>query len=99
MEFRLLVIFIVVEMKSRKINNFYHPQVGGGGIVRDPLVHKEVLDRIISGVEEFGFCNKGWIESPIKGAEGNKEFLACFHRIPISESQPEVETKAEAEAT
>ncbi|KAG2556580.1 hypothetical protein PVAP13_8NG197500 [Panicum virgatum] len=74
-------------------------QVGGGGIVRDPLVHKEVLDRIISGVEEFGFCNKGWIKSPIKGAEGNKEFLACFHRIPISESQPEVETKAEAEAT
>jgi len=57
------------------------------------------VDRIISGVEEFGFCNKGWIESPIKGAEGNKEFLACFHRIPISESQPEVETKAEAEAT
>ena len=42
MEFRLLVIFIVVEIKSRKINNFYHPQVGGGGIVRDPLVHKEV---------------------------------------------------------
>ncbi|WVZ53419.1 hypothetical protein U9M48_004364 [Paspalum notatum var. saurae] len=74
-------------------------QVGGGGIVRDPLVHKEVLDRIISGVEEFGFCNKGWIESPIKGAEGNKEFLACFHRIPISESQPGVETKAKAEAT
>ncbi|CAN6245983.1 unnamed protein product [Urochloa humidicola] len=73
-------------------------QVGGGGIVRDPLVHKEVLDRIISGVEEFGFCNKGWIESPIKGAEGNKEFLACFHRIPVPESQPEVETKAEAEA-
>ncbi|CAO2148299.1 unnamed protein product, partial [Urochloa humidicola] len=73
--------------------------VGGGGIVRDPLVHKEVLDRIISGVEEFGFCNKGWIESPIKGAEGNKEFLACFHRIPVSESQPEVDAKAEAEAT
>ena len=59
----------------------------------------QVLDRIISGVEEFGFCNKGWIESPIKGAEGNKEFLACFHRIPISESQPGVETKAKAEAT
>ncbi|OEL21104.1 putative rRNA methyltransferase YqxC [Dichanthelium oligosanthes] len=74
-------------------------QVGGGGIVRDPLVHKEVLDRIISGVEEFGFCNKGWIESPIKGAEGNKEFLACFHRIPIPEPQPEVETQAEAETT
>uniref|UniRef100_K3ZMZ4 Uncharacterized protein n=1 Tax=Setaria italica TaxID=4555 RepID=K3ZMZ4_SETIT len=44
---------------------------------------------IISGVEEFGFCNKGWIESPIKGAERNTEFLACFHRVPISEWQPE----------
>ncbi|RCV37606.1 hypothetical protein SETIT_8G077200v2 [Setaria italica] len=54
---------------------------------------------IISGVEEFGFCNKGWIESPIKGAERNTEFLACFHRVPISEWQPEVETKAEIEVT
>ncbi|KAK1266196.1 hypothetical protein QJS04_geneDACA015589 [Acorus gramineus] len=56
-------------------------QVGGGGIVRDPQVHKEVLERIIKGVENFGFCNKGWIESPLKGAEGNTEFLVCFHRI------------------
>lgn len=56
-------------------------QVGGGGIVRDPLVHQEVLERIIKGVEDFGFCSKGWIESPMKGAEGNIEFLACFQRI------------------
>ncbi|KAK8971297.1 hypothetical protein KSP40_PGU003785 [Platanthera guangdongensis] len=55
-------------------------QVGGGGIVRDPLVHQEVLGRIIKGVEEFGFCSKGWIESPLKGAEGNTEFLVCFQR-------------------
>nr|DAD43332.1 TPA_asm: hypothetical protein HUJ06_001562 [Nelumbo nucifera] len=55
-------------------------QVGGGGIVRDPLVHQEVLERIIKGVENFGFSSSGWIESPIKGAEGNKEFLVCFHR-------------------
>ncbi|KAF8402435.1 hypothetical protein HHK36_013391 [Tetracentron sinense] len=55
-------------------------QVGGGGIVRDPLVHQEVLERIIKGVENFGFCSKGWIESPLKGAEGNTEFLVCFHR-------------------
>ncbi|KAI4341568.1 hypothetical protein MLD38_026279 [Melastoma candidum] len=64
-------------------------QVGGGGIVRDPLVHLEVLDKIISGVENFGFSNKGWIESPIKGAEGNKEFLACFHRTGSQEGQTE----------
>ncbi|OUZ99303.1 Ribosomal RNA methyltransferase FtsJ domain [Macleaya cordata] len=58
----------------------HRSQVGGGGIVRDPLVHKEVLERIIKGVENFGFCRKGWIESPLKGAEGNTEFLVCFHR-------------------
>ncbi|XP_043707006.1 hemolysin A isoform X1 [Telopea speciosissima] len=56
-------------------------QVGSGGIVRDPLVHQEVLERIIKGVENFGFCSKGWIESPLKGAEGNTEFLVYFYRI------------------
>ncbi|XP_031373087.1 uncharacterized protein LOC116188089 isoform X2 [Punica granatum] len=56
-------------------------QVGGGGIVRDPQVHQEVLEKIIAGVENFGFSNKGWIESPLKGAEGNTEFLVCFTRI------------------
>ncbi|XP_048332493.1 uncharacterized protein LOC107421408 isoform X2 [Ziziphus jujuba] len=55
-------------------------QVGGGGIVRDPLVHQEVLEKIIKGVENFGFCCKGWIESPLKGAEGNIEFLVHFVR-------------------
>ncbi|XP_034196936.1 16S/23S rRNA (cytidine-2'-O)-methyltransferase TlyA isoform X2 [Prunus dulcis] len=55
-------------------------QVGSGGIVRDPLVHQEVLERIIKGVENFGFTSKGWIESPLKGAEGNTEFLVHFTR-------------------
>ncbi|XP_057742491.1 uncharacterized protein LOC130960949 isoform X3 [Arachis stenosperma] len=52
--------------------------VGKGGIVKDPSIHQEVLDRIIKGVEDFGFCSKGWIESPLKGAEGNTEFLVHF---------------------
>ncbi|XP_040992449.1 hemolysin A isoform X1 [Juglans microcarpa x Juglans regia] len=55
-------------------------QVGSGGIVRDPTVHQEVLEKIITGVENFGFCSKGWIESPLKGAEGNTEFLVHFSR-------------------
>ncbi|MED6221415.1 hypothetical protein PIB30_054425 [Stylosanthes scabra] len=57
-------------------------QVGKGGIVKDPSIHQEVLDRIIKGVEDFGFCSKGWIESPLKGAEGNTEFLVHFTRTP-----------------
>ncbi|KAL8106534.1 uncharacterized protein LOC141671217 [Apium graveolens] len=62
-------------------------QVGGGGIVRDPLVHKEVREKIINGVEKFGFQCKGWIESPLKGAEGNVEFLACFSRIAVESTE------------
>ncbi|VAI02803.1 unnamed protein product [Triticum turgidum subsp. durum] len=73
-------------------------QVGKGGIVRDPLVHKEVLDRIISGVEQFGFRNGGWIESPLKGAEGNTEFLACFERIPMPEPHAGAGAEPHAEA-
>ncbi|KAL1293360.1 uncharacterized protein LOC107617780 isoform X1 [Arachis ipaensis] len=44
--------------------------------------YSKVLDRIIKGVEDFGFCSKGWIESPLKGAEGNTEFLVHFTRTP-----------------
>lgn len=69
-----LVTLIKPQFEARR------SQVGGGGIVRDPEVHKEVLEKIINGVEAFGFTNEGWIESPIKGAEGNVEFLACFQR-------------------
>ncbi|KAI3450142.1 hypothetical protein Pfo_006807 [Paulownia fortunei] len=58
----------------------HRSQVGGGGIVRDPLVHQEVLAKIINGVQDLGFQCKGWIESPLKGVDGNKEFLACFSR-------------------
>ncbi|XP_028070111.1 uncharacterized protein LOC114272571 [Camellia sinensis] len=55
-------------------------QVGKGGIIRDPLVHQEVREKIINGVGNYGFSCKGWIESPLKGAEGNTEFLVCFAR-------------------
>lgn len=62
-------------------------QVGSGGIVRDPQVHQEVLERIIKGVGNFGFQSKGWIESPLKGAAGNTEFLVCFSRTSEKSSE------------
>jgi 23S rRNA (cytidine1920-2'-O)/16S rRNA (cytidine1409-2'-O)-methyltransferase len=49
-------------------------QVGKGGIVRDPALHRAACDRVRSAVEEFGFITE-IMESPIHGAEGNKEFL------------------------
>ena len=49
-------------------------QVGKGGIVRDPELHAQACDRVRAAVEALGF-QVFVIESPILGAEGNREFL------------------------
>ena len=49
-------------------------QVGKGGIVRDAALHKAACDRVRAAVEALGFTAQ-IIESPILGAEGNREFL------------------------
>lgn len=49
-------------------------QVGKGGIVRDPLLHEAACAKIEAGARELGFATR-LMESPITGAEGNKEFL------------------------
>ena len=51
-------------------------KVGKKGVVRDPAVHKEVLDDFIALTEEIGFTILGLTFSPVKGPEGNIEFLA-----------------------
>jgi 23S rRNA (cytidine1920-2'-O)/16S rRNA (cytidine1409-2'-O)-methyltransferase len=55
-------------------------QVGRGGIIRDEQVHKEVVDKVIKGIESYGYQSQGVTESPIFGAQGNKEFLALFKK-------------------
>lgn len=56
---------------------FIHLQVSAGGLVRDPDVHKAVIDAILQAYTARGFTSKGCIPSPIKGANaGNTEFLA-----------------------
>eukprot|EP00249_Psilotum_nudum_P007310 c20467_g1_i2 orf=403-1437(-) len=69
-----LIALIKPQFEARKC------QVGGGGIVRDPDVHKEVLQKVIAGIVGHGFHCEGWMQSPLKGAEGNTEFLAYFER-------------------
>ena len=49
-------------------------QVGKGGIVRDPLLHKACCDKVAAAVRSLGF-KTDIMESPVLGAEGNKEFL------------------------
>ena len=49
-------------------------EVGRGGIVRDPRLHLPACDRVRAAVEAAGFRAQ-IIESPMLGAEGNREFL------------------------
>ena len=54
-------------------------QVGKGGVVRDAALHAEAVARIRDFVEtETSLTWSGCIESPIRGGEGNTEFLACL---------------------
>jgi 23S rRNA (cytidine1920-2'-O)/16S rRNA (cytidine1409-2'-O)-methyltransferase len=50
--------------------------VGKGGIVRDPAVHRRVLHDILAAAHGLGLPPHGLTRSPITGAEGNVEFLA-----------------------
>jgi 23S rRNA (cytidine1920-2'-O)/16S rRNA (cytidine1409-2'-O)-methyltransferase len=50
-------------------------EVGKGGIVKDPALHQKSVLRVQTAAEETGFAVLRVIESPILGAEGNREFL------------------------
>ena len=50
-------------------------KVGKKGVVREPEIHQEVLDSFVETVKELGFTILGLTFSPVKGPEGNIEFL------------------------
>jgi 23S rRNA (cytidine1920-2'-O)/16S rRNA (cytidine1409-2'-O)-methyltransferase len=51
-------------------------RVGKGGVVRDQALRREVCGRIVAWLEaQAGWRVAGLIESPIRGADGNQEFL------------------------
>jgi len=56
-------------------------RVGKGGVVRDPEVHREVCERAAAWVAaQPGWAVIGIVESPIRGPEGNREFLLYARR-------------------
>ena len=50
-------------------------KVGKKGVIRDPAIHKEVLDNFVALANELEFTILGLTFSPVKGPEGNIEFL------------------------
>ena len=59
------------------------PDVGKGGIVRDPLLHQKAQDKIVAFVDNLGHVVGGIAPSAIKGADGNQEFFACIRKRSV----------------
>ena len=55
-------------------------KVGKKGVVRDPVVHKEVLEHYLEHAREAGFGVLGLTYSPIRGPEGNIEYLGFLQK-------------------
>ena len=63
-------------------------KVGKKGVVRDAAVHEEVLQNFISLAKSLGFTIRNLTFSPVKGPEGNIEFLAHLSLQPGEDSYP-----------
>ena len=61
-------------------------KIGKKGVVRDKAVHLEVIDNCIGYAKENGFNIKGLDFSPVKGPEGNIEYLLYITKKEIDES-------------
>ncbi len=55
-------------------------EVGKGGIVRDPEKHARVVQEVNRAAMEWGLAVRQVIESPLRGADGNVEFLALYEK-------------------
>lgn len=53
-------------------------QVGKGGVVRDPAVHRQVLVEVCAALAELGLGLRGLMVSPLLGPAGNVEFLGWW---------------------
>ena len=65
--------------------------MGKKGVVRDQKVHLEVIQKVLGFAREIGFVPKGLSYSPIKGPEGNIEYLLYLGKEgsdAVSDSDP-----------
>ncbi len=65
-------------------------KVGKKGVVRDPEVHIEVLNNFVENAKEAGFYVRDITFSPIKGPEGNIEFLGSLSCEPVLNSDIDI---------
>ena len=73
-------------------------KVGKKGVVRDKAVHEEVVERIIEFASQNGFFVKNLEYSPIKGPEGNIEYLVYIRKDETGGVEAAVDIKAVVDA-
>jgi 23S rRNA (cytidine1920-2'-O)/16S rRNA (cytidine1409-2'-O)-methyltransferase len=89
-----LVLPAVIRASGRKVRQIVvlvKPQfevgrelVGKGGIVRDESAQLAAVAKVEAALQELGCVNSQWIDSPILGMEGNREFLLYGEFLPPS---------------
>lgn len=72
--------------------------VGRGGVVRDPSVHRRVLENLFHVAQEHGLGVTGLTASPLRGPAGNIEFLAALEPGVPSIPRDDAVERALAEA-
>lgn len=73
-------------------------KVGKKGVVRDPKVHEEVIHKVIDFALENGFSVHNLSYSPIKGPEGNIEYLVYIEKNSESKKEETIDVEAIVEA-
>lgn len=64
-------------------------QVGERGVVRDPVVHRRVLEKTLASARTNRFRLIGLTRSPLKGPEGNIEFLVALKKAQTNGDDPD----------
>ncbi len=72
-------------------------KVGKKGVVREPEIHEEVIEKIVLYAKMTGFTVNGLTFSPIKGPEGNIEYLICLEKKASPSEEVSRLTEQEAE--
>lgn len=72
-------------------------KVGKKGVVREPSVHREVIEKVMDFASLIGFDILQLDYSPIKGPEGNIEYLLYIRKNPEISSQTPDLTESDAE--
>lgn len=70
--------------------------VGKGGVVRDPAVHRAVLEKVVGEAHHLGLVVGGLCPSPVKGPSGNLEFLLDLHVGPGADVTVDIEATVRA---